>query len=62
MNQENGNVLHVAFASDNNYIEFVAVAIASILETNKWMNHTYIHLLSNNVESFLLRKHRTSNL
>lgn len=56
MNQENGNVLHVAFASDNNYIEFVAVAIASILETNKWMNHTYIHLLSNNVESSSIEK------
>ena len=41
--------LHVAFASDENYVPFLGTSILSLLETNQEFGQITVHVLSNNI-------------
>lgn len=48
--------LHVVLATDNNYAEFVAVVIVSLLETNPRFESIHVHLLANGVSDATIQK------
>ena len=48
--------LHVVLATDNNYAEFVAVVIVSMLQTNPQFENIHVHLLANGVNDTTIQK------
>lgn len=48
--------LHVILATDNNYAEFVAVVIVSLLQTNPQFESIHVHLLANGVSDATVQK------
>ena len=48
--------LHVVLATDNNYAEFVAVVIVSLLQTNPQFESIHVHLLANGVNDATIQK------
>ena len=48
--------LHVVLATDNNYAEFVAVVIVSLLQTNPQFDSIHVHLLANGVNDATIQK------
>ena len=48
--------LHVVLATDNNYAEFVAVVIVSLLQTNPQFESIHVHLLANGVNDTTIQK------
>lgn len=49
-------ILHVAMAADSNYLEFVAICMASLITNNRTFEKVKLHLLINNVKDDELDK------
>lgn len=43
--------IHISFASDNNYVQHLGAAIASLFETNRDVEQISVHILENNISS-----------
>jgi len=53
-------VIHLVFASDHNYAQYVAVALASFAESNPDFTKIVVHLLCDNVNKEIIKRLRKS--